>query len=151
MYRWILTGVQVWLQANRLQLNISKSVLMLIGSWQKLQSHSVFFLTWQNHINCILKSVRSKFYKLCRLKPLPTSLLLLFTVDYILPIFDYCDSVWSPSTAILSKSLESVHSHFVNSLSHTDTFVKPTLAEQRRFYTSVAFFKSINKAYMLIR
>ena len=30
-----LCRVQDWLQANRLQLNVSKSVIMLIGSWQK--------------------------------------------------------------------------------------------------------------------
>ena len=33
-----LSSVQDWLQANRLQLNVSKSV---IGSWQKLQNRSV--------------------------------------------------------------------------------------------------------------
>ena len=32
-----LCKVQDWQQANRLQLNVSKSVIMLIGSWQKLQ------------------------------------------------------------------------------------------------------------------
>ena len=118
--------VQVWLQANRLQLNISKSVLMLIGSRQKLQSHKVSIsiggkhlmqvastkylgvvidqhLTWQNHI---LKSVRSKVYGLCCLKPLPTSVLVTLYCGYILPICDYCDTVWSPSTAVPSKSLE---------------------------------------------
>ena len=121
--------VQVWLQANRLQLNISKSVLMLIGSRQKLQSHKVSIsiggkdlmqvastkylgvvidqhLTWQNHINHILKSVWSKVYGLCRLEPLPTSVLVTLYCGYILPICDYCDTVWSPSTAVLSKSLE---------------------------------------------
>ena len=32
-----LCKVQDWQQANRLQLNVSKSVIMLIGSWQKLR------------------------------------------------------------------------------------------------------------------
>ena len=36
-----LCKVQDWLQANRLQLNVSKSVIMLIGSWQKLRNQSV--------------------------------------------------------------------------------------------------------------
>ena len=36
-----LCKVQDWLQANRLQLNVSKSVIMLIGSWQKLRNRSV--------------------------------------------------------------------------------------------------------------
>ena len=33
-----LYRIQDWLQANRLQLNISKSMIMLIGSWQKLRN-----------------------------------------------------------------------------------------------------------------
>ena len=87
---------------------------MLIGSRQKVQSHKVSIsiggkdlmqvvstkylgvvidqhLTWQNHINHILKSVWSKVYGLCRLKPLPTSLLATLYCGYVLPIFDYCD------------------------------------------------------------
>jgi len=31
-----LDRIHCWLQANRLQLNISKSIIMLLGSWQKL-------------------------------------------------------------------------------------------------------------------
>ena len=33
-----LFRVQGWLQANRLQLNVTKSVIMLLGSWQKLRN-----------------------------------------------------------------------------------------------------------------
>ena len=64
---------------------------------------------------------------------------------YILPIFDYCDTVWSPPTAVLSKSLERIHSHFVGSLPCIDGFVKLTLAERCRFHTAVQVFKSIRK------
>ena len=31
-----INQIQTWLQANRLQLNVSKSVIMMLGSWQKL-------------------------------------------------------------------------------------------------------------------
>ena len=79
------------------------------------------------------------------MKPLPTSLLATLYCGYVLPIFDYCDTVWSPSTTVLSKSLERIHSRFVNSLSRADTFVRLTLAERRQFHTAVAVFKSINK------
>ena len=40
--------VQDWLQANRLQLNILKSVIMLIGSWQKL---------WKSIMHSLLKTL----------------------------------------------------------------------------------------------
>ena len=33
--------VEGWMQSNRLQLSVSKSALMLIGSRQKLKGHSV--------------------------------------------------------------------------------------------------------------
>ena len=156
------------MQSNRLQLNVSKSALMLIGSRQKLKDHSVSIsiggrplprvlstkylgviidqhLTWQCHIEYILKKIRSKLYGLHRLKPLPNSLLATLYCGYILPIFDYCDTVWSPPTAVLSRSLEKIHSHFVGSLSCINSFVKLTLAERRRYHTTVQVFKSIRK------
>ena len=93
-----LCKVQDWLQANRLQLNVSKSVIMLIGSWQKLRNLSVSVsingralasvtstryigglidqhLTWKLHIANVLKRIRSKLYALYHLKPLPGHLL----------------------------------------------------------------------------
>jgi len=33
-----LNCMQQWLQANQLQLNIAKSVIIFIGSWQKLRN-----------------------------------------------------------------------------------------------------------------
>ena len=36
-----LNQIQRWSQANQLQLNIFKSVIMLIGSWQKLWNHTM--------------------------------------------------------------------------------------------------------------
>ena len=93
-----LYRIQDWLQANRLQLNVSKSAIMLIGSWQKLWGRSVTVsingkplasvtstrylgvlidqhLSWKLHINHVLNRVRSKLYALHRLKPLPGHLL----------------------------------------------------------------------------
>ena len=127
------------MQSNRLQLNVSKFALMLIGSHQKLKGHSVSIsiggrplpqlqstkylgvvidqhLTWQCHTEYILlKRIRTKLYGLHRLKPLPNSLLATLYCGYILPIFDYCDTIWSPPTAVLSKCMEKIH--FVGSLS----------------------------------
>ena len=160
--------VQGWMQSNRLQLNVSKSALMLIGSRQKVKGHGVSILigdrilpqvkstkylgvvidqhlTWQSHIEYILKKIRTKIYGLHRLKPIPASLLATLYCGYILPIFDYCDTVWNPPTAVLSRSLEKIHSHFVGSLSRIDNFVKLTLVERRRFHTAVQVFKSIHR------
>ena len=93
-----LCKVQDWLQANRLQLNVSKSVIMLIGSWQKLWNRSVSVsingralasvtstrylgvlidqhLTWKLHVANVLKWIRSKLYALYHIRPLPGHLL----------------------------------------------------------------------------
>ena len=103
---------------------MAKSALMLIGSCQKLKDHNVSILisrvistkylgvnidqhlTWQCHIEYIVKKIRTKLFGLHCLKPLPNSLLATLYCGYILPIFDYCNTVWSPPTAVLSKSLE---------------------------------------------
>ena len=143
-----------------------KLALMLIGSRQKLKDHNVSIggmplphvistkylgviidqhLTWRCHIEYILKKIRTKLFGLCRLKPLPNSHLATFYCGYILPIFDYCDTVWSPPIAVLSKSLHRIHSHFVGSLPCIDGFVKLTLVEHCRFHTAVQAFKSIHK------
>lgn len=160
--------VQGWMQSNRLWLNVSKSVLMLIGSRQKLRNHNVSIfvggrplpqvqstkylgvvidqhLTWQCHVECILKKIRAKVYGLNRLKPLSNSLLATLYCGYILPIFDYCDTVWSPPTAVLSKALEKIHSHFAGFLCFTDSFLRLTLSERRRFHTAVQVFKSVRR------
>ena len=98
-------------------------------------------LTWQYHIEYILKRIRTKLYGLHRLKPLPNSLLATLYCGYILPIFDYCDTVWSPPTAVLSKCMEKIHSNFVGSLSCVDSFVSLC----RRFDTAVQVFKSVRR------
>ena len=119
-----LCRVQDWLQANRLQLNVSKSVIMLIGSWQKLRNRSVSVsingraltsvtsthylgvlidqhLTWKLHVANVLKWIRSKLYALYRLRSLPGHLLFRLYQAFVLPVFDYCDIVWGPTIVSL--------------------------------------------------
>ena len=159
-----LHRVQNWLQANRLQLNISKSVMMLIGSWQKLRNRSVSVsidgkplasvtstrylgvlidqhLTWKLHVDNVLKRVRCKLYALYRLKPLPGHLLFRLYQAFVLPVFDYCDVVWAPSAVSLSKPLERLHSRFLQQIPDCHSFVRVTLSERRRFHTAVQVFK----------
>ena len=159
-----LYRVQDWLQANRLQLNVSKSVIMLIGSWQRLWNRSVSVsingkplasvtstrylgilidqhLTWKSHVDNVLKRVRCKLYALFRLKPLPSHLLSRLYQAFVLPVFDYGDVVWALTTVSLSKPLECLHSHFLRQVPDCNSFVKVTLAERRRFHTAVQVFK----------
>jgi len=146
--------IQHWLQVNRLRLNISKSVIMLIGSWQKLRNCTVSlfingkalacvastryfgvivdqYLTWKLNVDCVLRRVRSNLYALNRMKPLPGYLLCQLYQSFVLPIFDYCDAVWAVTSTSISKPLECLHSRFLRSISTCSSFVKLTLMERR--------------------
>ena len=50
----------------------------------------------------------------------------------VLPIFDYCDIVWAPPTALLSNFIERIHARFVSHLCN-DVGFKVTLAECHQF------------------
>ena len=60
-------------------------------------------------------------------------------------LFDYCDVVWTPTTAKLTAMLERVHSKFVNrlALSFHSKF-SYTLTERRRFHKAIQVFKSLH-------
>jgi len=93
----------------RLQLHISKSIIMLLGSWQKLRNRSVrlfingkalvcatstrYFgvimdqhLAWKLHVSYVMKRVRGKIFALNCLKPLPDHLLSKLYQAFVLPI-----------------------------------------------------------------
>ena len=98
-------------------------------------------MTWKSHVDNALKRIRCKLYALHHLKPLPGHLLFRLYQAFVLPVFDYCDVVWAPTTVSLSKPLEYLHSRFFTTSSRFNSFVKVTLAERRRFHTAVQVFK----------
>ena len=46
----------------------------------------------------------------------PPAILCLLYSAFVLPLFDYCDVVWCPTTAKLTSMIERVHSNFVKKL-----------------------------------
>ena len=105
-----LDAIQAWLCVNRLQLNVSKSVVMLIGTRQRMNHRNVSVhisgqvltqvpytkylgafidqhLTWQKHTEFVLQRVRGKVHCLHRLRPLSDSLLFRLCRGFVLPIF----------------------------------------------------------------
>ena len=89
---------------NRLKLNNTKSMCMLIGSRQRVGGKTLSlslngsvlkqvpstkylgvyidqYLTWQNHIDYVLRRVRGKVYAINRLNPPPTVKKLLYQVS----------------------------------------------------------------------
>ena len=155
-----LLSVNSWLCVNRLTLSIKKSNVMLIGSHQKLRDKGLFinvdgrqlscvstvrylglhideFLTWHQHTANVLQRVYSRIHCLYRLRPLPAELLSKLYRVFVLPILDYCDVVWTPSTVQHFKCLERLHSKFSCPTSRTNLSECVTLTERRRFHTVI--------------
>ena len=42
----------------------------------------------------------------------------------MLPVFDYCDAVWTPISVLLTKRLERIHSSFLKGISACSSYVK---------------------------
>ena len=110
------------------------------------------YLTWDSHINYVLQRVRRKLYMINPLRPVAPRVLHLLYQAFVLPIFDYCDTVWSPSNASCIRRLERVHSKFLYSLPpfHSSD-LGITLVERRTFHTAVQVFKilrNVSPTYM---
>src|ERR1044072_8316138 len=94
----------------------------------------VFFdskLTFTTHISQIVAKAKQRIFLLFRAfvtkKP---HLLLLGYKSYILPILDYCSTVWSPCTILDIKMLESVQRFFTRRIPGLQFL---TYAERLRF------------------
>ena len=158
--------VSNWMAVNRLKLNITKSVCMLIGLQQRVGSKTLCLslngsvlkqvsstkylgvyidqhLTWQTHIDYILRLARGKVYSINRLNPPPAVRKLLYQ-GYILPVFDYCDVVWAPTTAKQTSQLERFHSKYTSFC--TDSFIsRYSLTERRQYHTILQIYKILHK------
>ena len=114
-----LYNVAMWLKANKLTLNLTKTKSMLIGSNRKLVNISPMSLfifdckldsvstfrylgiklasdfTWSDHVEHVISKVNQRLGLLRRIKHLlPFTARLLFYNSLVLPIFDYADLVW---------------------------------------------------------
>ena len=165
-----IQNVSVWLVANKLKLNVVKSLRMLIGSHQRISGKSlnlflndsalkqvsvmkylgVYFdqhLTWDCHVNYVLKRVRRKLYNIminC-LRPVTPKVLQLLHQAFVLPIFDYCDAVWSPSNVCCIRRLERIHSRFLSLLPFSNASdLNMTLAECRTYHTAIQVLKILH-------
>jgi len=160
-------NVSVWLVVNRLKLNVSKSLCMLIGSRQRVSGLSLTItldgatlkqvcstkylgvyldqhLTWQVHVNYVFNRVRRKLFAMGRVKTSSQVLQLLYQA-YIVPIIDYCDTVWSLSNSTDTGRLERLHSKFTSSIQSSDSFnLRSTLSERRVYHMALQVFKIVN-------
>ena len=154
-----------WLGSSRLCLNVDKSTCMLIGSRQvgPFLSHLVVVCC----LRYILFGILVYWLTMCCLGTcifvtwfleLDQDLLQWFSLGlyhlqclcvlysaFVMPLFDYCDVIWTPSMAKQTCLIERVHSKFVHKLPSSYHFKFPfTLIERRWFHTAIQIFKSLH-------
>ena len=131
-----LDCVATWLHSSRLCLNVDKSNCMLIGCRQRVagkelnvsvggnmltQVNSVRYLgvlidsvlSWTLHVHSMISRIRSRLALIVRYGSLPPAVLCVLYSVFVMPLFDYCDVVWSPSTAKQTCLIETIHSKFI--------------------------------------
>ena len=98
------------------------------------------------HQNLLISRIRSRLASIARYGSLPPAVLCVLYSAFVMPLYDYCDVVWLPTTAKLNCLIERVHSKFLNKLppAYRSRF-SSTLTERRRFHTAVQIFKSIHQ------
>lgn len=127
-----LDSVTTWLHGFYLCLNVDKSNCMLIGSRQRVANktlnvwvdsnvlskvNSIWYLAlyWDFlHIHSMVCRIRSRLGSVFRHGSLLPSVLCVLYSAFVMPLFDYCDVVWSPSTPKLNCLIEKIYSKFAN-------------------------------------
>ena len=103
-------------------------------------------LTWQQHNDHVVSKARGQ---LCRLQCLHLSAYL-FSLMYqifIIPLFDYCDVVWTPCLAKQVRAMEHIHSKITSTVQHLQERLSLcfcySLVECRKFHTLIQIFRKI--------
>ena len=131
----VLKDCHNWMSSNNLQLNINKTKCMLIHqpkrrtqplnvslnnslidqvkSFKLLGCIINHHLSWDDHIQHITAKVTRSINLLWRMSWfLPKKMLLMFYNSYVIPTFDYCDTVWSSGcTATQAQKLERLQNY----------------------------------------
>jgi len=90
----------------------------------------------------MVSRIRSRLASISLYGPLmPVMLCVLHSVS----LYDYCDVVWSPTTAKLNCLIERVYSKFLNKLPLM--YCSFTLIEWHRYHTALQVFKSLHQIF----
>ena len=152
-----LSNLNLWLRANKLSLNITKTEYMIIGSRQRLRattenqiievciegkkitrvaeskSLGVYIdetLSWKKHMKELSKKIASGIGALKRLMPfISKNTAVIIYKALIEPYFDYCSSVWYGISDTLSKKLQKLQNRAARVITKStyDTSAKPLL------------------------
>ena len=128
----ILIGTRQKINHHNVTVHISGQVLSLLTQVPYIKYLCVSIdqnLIWQKRSENVLQRTRGK--------ALYDSNLFQLYCGFILPILDYCDTVWASPSALLSKSAKQIHASFVCCMYNNIGFVKDTLTEYYHFHTIV--------------
>ena len=102
-------------------------------------------LTWRVHTTSVLQRVLSRVHCFYHLNPIPNDLLGKLYRVFVLPILDYCDAVWTPSSTIHFKLLERLHIKFSNLWSTAYNSMSIALTERQCYLTAIQVFRTLHK------
>ena len=88
--------------------------------------------------------VRSRLASIIRFGCLPPVVLCVLYSAFVMPLFDYCDVIWTSFTVKQTCLIDRIHSKFICLLlsSYHSNFPF-TLTECCRFHTAIQIFKSL--------
>ena len=139
-----LNRVYIWLSANKLTLNLTKTEFMLVASRQKLSTFSVIpsfsindhpvkqvssvkslgvhidqNMSWECHIQNICKKIASALGAIKRIRHLiPFNILINVYDSLVQPHFNYCSVVWGNCGSGLSEKLQKLQNRAARILMH---------------------------------
>ena len=159
----VLNEIAKWMISNRISLNVSKSVSMLIGVPQKIKGLSLNLsigsaqlssvrsckylgviiddhLSWREHIRMLANQMGRQFFCILRLLPLSPAVVARVYHAFVLSRIDYCDVVWGSAVRSSLAPLDRIHRR-VCGLLRGNTSVTMSLGDRRNFHMATLAFK----------
>ena len=169
--------IHIWLAANKLILNMTKTEFLLIGSRQRLstlernpiieinqfrikqvstsKSLSVHIdgnLSWECHINEISKKIASDRSAIKRIGYfLPFEILLKVYNSLVQPRFDYCNVVWGNCSKSLFSKLQKLQSRVARILTFSNYDCSTSELFQNLNWSKLVHQHVVSKAIMMHR
>ena len=108
-------------------------------------------LSWNLHICNMISRVRSRPASIIQFESLPPEVLCVMYSAFVMPLFGYCDVIWTPPMAKQACLVERVHSKFICKLlsSYHSKFLF-TLPEHRQFHTAIRILKFCIEFLLLV-
>ena len=171
-----LDRIRIWLAANKLTLNTTKTEFLLIGSRQRLSTlernpiieinkfpikqvstskslgvHIDGNLSWECHINENSKKIASGISAIKRIRYfLPFEILLSVYNSLLQPHFDYCNVVWRNCSKDLSSKLQKLQNRVARVQMTFSSFDFSTIESfQNLKWSKLVLQRVVSKAIMM--